>query len=202
MAADQVVHFHDRVLGHLEAYGPAGGLLQEPSHLICGESQGVAHAVPGDLVVDEGLLGGLGLRAGGLKLLWRVEGVVGVAVLDQSLGVLTVDRLPLALAVGGVGMPGRGSLDDLPVSVHSLVREYPAPPQGLDDVLLGPGDEPVRVRVLDPEDEIPAVPLGVQIVIKRCPDSAHVQRPGRTGREANSCPSFHQSRFNCSLSLA
>ena len=71
------------------------------------------------------------------------------------------------------------SLDHLAVSVHAFVRNDAAPVKSLDDIFLGPGNEPVGVGVLDPDDEISSALLGVEVVIKSRADSAHVQRAGR-----------------------
>ena len=179
VAADQVVHPDDASFGHPEADRPVGTLREQALHLALRQGERVAQGAAGGMAVDEGLTARLGLGAFLLQLLGRVESVVGVAGGDELLGVFPVDDAPLALAVGGVGM-GIGRLfDDFPLRVHPFVGVDAAPAQRLDDILLGPGHEAVGVRVLDAEDEGPAVLLGVEVVVEGGAHAAHMQRSGR-----------------------
>ncbi len=191
VSADEVVHLHDPVLRHLEADGPVRPLLQKPPDFVRREAQGIAQGQARAVVVDESLLAGLHLRAYLRKFLGGVESVVGVALFDQFLGIFTVDSASLALPVRRVRMLFGSDLDNLAVLVHALVRNDSAPVEGFDDVGLRPRNEPLRVRVLNPDDEISAVLFGVQIVIERCPDSSHMERACRRRRESHSCSSFH-----------
>ena len=161
MSADQVVHLHDPPLGHLEPDGPMVGLLQQALDLPGGKGEGVPHLQARRRVVDKGLPGRFGFLSAGVQLLGRVEGVVGPSGLHQLVGVLPVDRPPLALAVGGVGMLRRRGLHDMPFGVHALIGNDAAPVEGLDDVLLRPRDEPVGVGIFDPENEVSAFLFGV-----------------------------------------
>ena len=179
MSTDQVVHLHDSVGRHLEAYGPVGSLLKQPLDLILREGQRVAHRHPCHLIVDECLAGGLSLSAGLFQSLGGVESIVGVAVLDQLLGVLAIYSAPLTLTVRSVRMALGSGLDNLAVLIHTFVRNDSAPIQGLDDIFLSPRHEPVGVGILDPDDEISSALLGVEVVIKSRADSAHMQRAGR-----------------------
>ena len=179
VTSDQVIHLDNRVGRHLEAYGPVGSLLKQPLDLILREGQRVAHRHPCHLIVDKCLTCGFSLSAGLFQSLGGVESIVGVAVLDQLLGVLAVDSAPLALAVRSVRMTLGRCLDHLAVSVHAFVRNDAAPVKSLDDIFLGPGNEPVGVGVLDPDDEITSALLGIEVVIESRADSAHMQRTGR-----------------------
>ena len=109
----------------------------------------------------------------------------------QLLGILPVDRLALALAVRGMGMPLRRGLDDLSVRIDAFVRDDPAPVQGLDDVLLRTRHEPVGVGIFDPDDEISPVLLGIEVVIEGRPHAAHVERTSRGRGESYAGTSFH-----------
>ena len=64
-------------------------------------------------VVGEGLAAFLVLRAQGVQLVGRVEGVVGPARVDELQGVFQVDFAPFALAVGGVGAALPDALVDM-----------------------------------------------------------------------------------------
>ena len=68
---------------------------------------------------------------------------------------------------------GRG-LHHIAGGIHTFVRDDAAPVQSLDDIFLGSGYEPVRVRVLDPDDEIATVLLVLVVVIYRFPYSYNV----------------------------
>ena len=188
--ADHVVHDDDPVLGHLEADCPVGGLLEQPLCLLLRKGQGVAHVLACRLVVDEGLALALGLCPPCGKLVGGVEGVVGLPVIHELLGVLAVDGFPLGLAVGSMGMAGRRSLHYIPVIVHPFVGVDPAPAERVDDVFFGPGHKPVGIRILYSQYEIPVMLLGVQVVVESRADSAHVERPGRRGSKTYSCSSF------------
>ena len=88
-----------------------------------------------------------------------------------------------------------GNLHDLSVGIDAFVGDDAAPVQCLDDILLRPRDEPVGVGILDPEDEIAAVLLGIQVVIQGRADAAHVERTGRGGSESDARSSFHRILF-------
>ena len=191
MSSDEVVHLHDPVLRHLEADGPVRALLKQFLHFVLRKAEGIAQAQARGMVVDECLLSGLHLRADFGKLLGRVERIVCKAFLHQLFSIFPIDSAPLALSVRCVRMLFGSDLHDLPVLVDSFVRNDSAPIQSLDDVGFGSGNEPLRIRILNSDDEISSVLLGVQIVIKRSPDSAHVKGACRRRRESYSCSSFH-----------
>ena len=192
VAADEVVHLHHPVLGHLEADGPARRFRQQVLDLARGKGEGVAQGHARHGIVGEGLAFRLGGLAAGVQFLGRIERVVGPPGLDQLVGEVPVQGTPLALAVGRVRMlRGRG-LHDLAVGIHALVGDDAAPAQRFDDVLLRARDEPVGVGILDPEDEITSVLLGIQVVIQGRADAAHVERTGRRRGETDACSSFHR----------
>ena len=113
VAADQVVHPHRLVGRHLEADDPLVAALDARPHLVGrqGERRGEPFAYRG--VVGEGLAAFLVLRAQGVQLVGRVEGVVGPARVDELQGVFQVDFAPFALAVGGVGAALPDALVDM-----------------------------------------------------------------------------------------
>ena len=154
VAADEVVHLHHPVLGHLEADGPVGRLRQQVLHLARGKGEGITQRHARHGIVRKGLAFGLGGLAASVQFLGRVERVVGPAGLYELVGEIPVDGTPLALAVGRVRMlRGRG-FHDLAVGIHAFVGDDAAPAQRFDDVLLRTRDEPVGVGIFDPEDEI------------------------------------------------
>ncbi len=67
---------------------------------------------------------------------------------------LTVDRGALGLAVGAVGTS----------DVGAFVPGEAKPAEGVEDHLLGGGDEAGAVGVLDAEDELAAALTGVDVV--------------------------------------
>ena len=186
MSADQVVHGHHPVLRHLEAHGPVAGLGEQPCHLVGRQGEGVAQALAGLVVVDEGLALAFGLGAPCVQLLGGVEGVVGPARLNQLLCVLAVDAAPLALAIWCMRMALARSLYHLSVLVHALVGDDPAPVQGLDNVLFRSRHEAVGVSVLDADDEVTSVLLGVKVIVKCGAHTSHMKRSGRGWRKSYS----------------
>ena len=65
------------------------------------------------------------------------------------------------------------------------------------DVLLGSGNEALRVGILDAEDHRTAVLAGEQIVVKSGADAADVQRARGAGRETH--PYFFSILFKVSV---
>ena len=96
--------------------------------------------------IARGELGGHLLLAGGFELVGGAEAAVGGAVGEQQLGVLAVDLGALGLAVGAVGA----------ADVGTFVPGEAGPAQGVEDHLLGGGDEAGTVGVLDAEDKLAA----------------------------------------------
>ena len=155
MAADQVVHADDLVLGHLEADDPLVAAVDACADLLGRKGQRGGELFAHGVVVGKSLTSRFGLLAQGVELLGRVEGVVGPAGLDQLEGVLEVDLAPFALAVGGVRAADADALVDLDA----------APAERLHDVLFGSGDESLRIGVLDAEDHRAAVFACEEVVI-------------------------------------
>ena len=179
VSANQVVHLHNDILRHLEPYGPGVGRLKEVPYLILRQGEGIAKLHPRLLVVDEGASCGLRSRPLRLKFLGSVESIVGIAVGNELVSIAAVDALALGLPVWGVRMLLRGHLDDIAILVNALVRMDAAPVESLNDVFLGARHESVGVGILDADDEVSTVLLGVQIVIESRPDASHVERTGR-----------------------
>ena len=187
MSADQVVHGHHPVLRHLEAHGPVAGLGEQPCHLVGRQGEGVAQALAGLVVVDEGLALAFGLGAPCVQLLGGVEGVVGPARLNQLLGVLAVDAAPLALAIWCVRMALARRFYHLAVLIHSLVGDDAAPVQGFDNVLFRSRHEAMGVGILDTDDEVTSVLLGIKVIVKCGAHPSHMKRSGRGWRKSYSC---------------
>ena len=165
MAADEIVHLYHPVQGHLEANGPVGGFGEQALDFIGREREGVPEAAAAGGIVHEGLAFGFGLGAARIQVLGAVKRVVGPAGGHQLLCILPVDGPSLALAVRGMRMALRGHFHHLSVLIHAFVGDDAAPVQGLDDILLCTGYEAVGVGILDADNEITALLLGIQVVI-------------------------------------
>ena len=124
--------------------------------------------VPLELGLDGEVVAGAGLTV--LLELPPVVPVAGahvcVALLQELPGVVVVDLEP----VGLVERPA--DADAEPVEV-------------LDDHVVGVGPEPLGVGVLEPEDELPSVPLDVLVVEDGGPGVSDVQGAGGSGRDAH-----------------
>ena len=99
-------------------------------------------------------LGGELRFAQGFELLGGLEGLVGGAVVEQDLDVLAVDFGAFGLAVWTVWA----------ADVGALVPGEAEPVEGVEDLLLGRGDEAGAVGVLDAQDELAAALAGVDVV--------------------------------------
>ena len=193
--ADEVVHLHHTVIRHLEADGPVGMRLQKRLPLALRHGDGVAQLIACDMVVDEGPAGSLGFGPLGRQLLGCVECIVCVAFLHQFLCVFAVDTAPLGLPVRCMRMSLRRGLHYIAFCVHPLVGDDAAPVECFYDIFLRSRDEPLGVGVFNPYDEIPSVLLGVEVVVKSCTYSAHMQRPRRRRGKSYSCLAVHFYMF-------
>jgi hypothetical protein len=110
-----------------------------------------------------------------LESLPGAETAIGVALLQELLDVLAVDREPLALPVGSVGSS----------HVGPLVPGEAEPPQGFEDRLLGLPRRAGAVGVLDAEKELAPVLAGEGKVEKRLVGRSHVRIARGRGRHAN-----------------
>src|SRR5271154_4854605 len=120
-------------------------------------------------------LGGHLLLTGGLQLFGGAEAAVGGAVGEQQVGVLAVDRGALGLAIGAVGS----------ADVGAFVPGEAGPAQGVEDHLLGGGDEAGAVGVLDAEDELAVALTGVEEVDEADVGGANVGVAGGRGSDAD-----------------
>src|SRR5690606_17840590 len=121
---------------------------------------------------DRGLAGRLDLPGGTVARIREPR-------VDEALGVVTVDRAALALAIRRVGPLLRRPLD-----ARALVPIQAEPAQVFQDPCLGARYRPLPVRVLDPEHERAAVLAGEKPVQHRDARVPHVQAAGRAGGEA------------------
>src|SRR3989449_621517 len=141
------------------------------------ERPGIQAAVAAPPRVAESLLARLGGPPLALQELGRAVAVVGAARGAQSLGVVTVDRKPLGLAVARRRRP--------------LVPVEAEPLEGLEDrgdVLVGRAR---TVGVLDPEDEGPAVVARVEPVEQRGARAPDVEVSRRARLEAHTDGAAH-----------
>ena len=97
-------------------------------------------------VVAWGELGGDLALTQGFELFRVFEGSVGCAVGEEEFGVLAVDFCALGLAVGTIGA----------TDVGTFVPGEAEPAEGVEDRLLGGGDEAGAVSVFDAENEFAA----------------------------------------------
>src|SRR6185312_5338663 len=114
------------------------------------------------------------LGAQRLQALRRAEAQVGPAPAQQLLGVLPVERRPLALPVRAAG----------PADVRALVPLQAQPAQGLEDHPLAGGMAALPVRVLDAEEELAPVPAGPRVVEERDVGGPDVRVAGGRGGDA------------------
>ena len=105
-------------------------------------------------VVARGELGGELRFAQGFELFGGLVAAVGGAVVEERLDVVAVDFGAFGLAVGAVGASDIGA----------FVPGETEPVEGVEDLLLGGGDEAGAVRVFDAEDELAAALFGVDVV--------------------------------------
>ena len=178
VAADKVVHLHNAVQGHFEADGPVRGGFQEAFYLLLRQRERVTQASPAGGVVHERFLGGLCSGAAGVQFLCRVKGVIGPAGSDELLCILPINGPALALAVRSVRMLGGGGFYHLAVLIYTLVRDNAAPVKCFNDILFRPGHKAVGIRILNADDEITALLLGIKVIVQCRTYTAHVQRAG------------------------
>ncbi len=134
-----------------EAHGVLGTVGDELLPLGAVHSQRVAHLHAGAGVVLEVL----DLLALGLQLLRGVEGIIGLALVDELVDVFLVDVATLTLTIGTMVAAKR----------HALVELDAQPFESLDDVILGSGNEAIAVGVLNAEHQIAAMLACEKIVV-------------------------------------
>ena len=145
------------------------------------------------MVVDESLFVRLHLRSFGPELFRSVESIICESFFYKLFSVFPVDASALRLSVRGMGMLLGCRLDNIALSVNSLVRNDSAPVQCFDYIFFRSRDKPLGIGVFNPYDEISSVLFGVEIVVQSCPYSSHVQGSGRRRSKPYSCSSFHIS---------
>jgi hypothetical protein len=127
------------------------------------------------VTVVAGLLLALGLfLAHPLQPLLAAIAAVGVAVFNQPIGPMPVDRQALALEIGAV------------VAAHQrpLVPLAAQPAQARAEIVQGILHQPLLVGVLDAQDELAVTVAGKEPVEQRRAGRADVQVAGRAGGEA------------------
>src|ERR1700679_3275672 len=131
-------------------------------------------------VVAWGELGGDRALAEVFELFGSFEGAVGGAVGEEKLDVFAVDFGALGLAIGAVGA----------AKVGAFVPGEAEPAEGVEDLLLGGGDEAGAVGVLDAEDEFSVALAGVEVVDEADVGGAYVGVAGGGWSDADAYGSW------------
>ena len=118
----------------------------------------------------------LSLAAHLLQPLFLAEAVVCRAALHQFLGIFLIDLLPLTLDIRA----------KLPAHIRAFIVVKPGIAQRAVDDLAGFIHQAVPIRILDAQDELPAVFSGIEPGIKRRPQPADMQIAGGAGGESRS----------------
>ena len=126
-------------------------------------------------VVTRGELGGELRFAHGFELFGGFEAAVGGAVFEENLDVLAVDLGAFGLAVRAVGA----------ADVGAFIPGEAEPVEGVEDLLLGGGDEAGAVGVLDAQDELAAALAGVDEVEQADVGGSNVGVAGGRGGDAD-----------------
>ena len=131
------------------------------------------------LIVLEHLAPGFSGGAALVQLLLGAEAIIGVAALDELLGVGHVHQLALGLHIRPV----------IAADIRPLIPVDAAATERLVDDLRRAFDEALLVGILNAQNEFAAHLLGVQVVIQGRPQAAQVHISRRRRRE--SCAYFH-----------
>ena len=161
----QIVHFHHTVVRHPETDGPVVAGFQQRSPFAFRHRNGVSERISCDMVVDEGLAFGFHFRPFRGKLFRSVESIVGISLFYQFFSIFPVNPPPLRLPVRCMRMSFGRCFHHIARSVHTFIRNYAAPVQGLYDIFLRSRYESVGIGVFNPYYEVSAVLTGVQIVV-------------------------------------
>jgi hypothetical protein len=167
-AAHQIVDAADAVARHLEPHrrGPALGFESCP----LGRGLGCPAAAR-----DIGALRRLGLGALGLGFFGTRVVAVGNSRSEELLDRRLIERQALGLVVGRVR----------PADLGPFVPVDPQPTETVEDRGQRIGQIPLRVGVVDPQDELAAMAAGEEPVEQRRAHPADVQVTGGRGGEAN-----------------
>ena len=120
-------------------------------------------------------LGGELALAAGFEVFGGAEAAVGGAVVEEDVGVFAIDFGAFGLSVGAVGA----------AYVGAFVPGETEPVEGVEDHLLGGGDEAGAVGVLDAEDELAAALAGVDVVDEADVGGAYVRVAGGRRGDTN-----------------
>src|SRR6185312_12136953 len=117
---------------------------------------------------------GLGFALG-FELFRRLKRPVGIAAVEQLLAVFAVDFCPLRLPIRTIW----------PADVGAFVPRKSEPLEGVEDHLLGCGDEAGAVGIFDAEDELAAALGGEEEVQQADIGCADVRVAGGRGGDAD-----------------
>ena len=151
LTADHVVDQHFLASLNLDAHHILGAFGNELLYFVGRQGQRVAHLHASLVVVLEVLY----FLALGIELLGRVEGYVGLAVVQQLFHVFLIDVAALALTIRTV----------LATERHSFVELDAQPVEGLNDIGLSLRNETGGIGILNAEYQVAAMLTGKQIII-------------------------------------
>ena len=181
---DQVGLFDHQILRHFKADHMRFAGSQQGRTRTSRQGQRIFESLAGEIVVGKGSAVHLCIGAQGIQLFGRIEGIIGVAGVDQLLCIAGIELLAFALAVGSVRPSFAGTLVDFDS----------APVERFHDVVLGSRYVAGLVGIFDSQQEIPAVVFGKKIVKKGGAHPSDVKWSGRTRGKTDA--DFGRSHMN------
>lgn len=91
----------------------------------------------------------------GIQLFRRVEGIVGLAAVQQLLHIFLINIAPFGLTVRAMVAP----------ETHPFVEGNAQPTEGFQDIFLRSGNETAGVSVFNTENELTAMLAGKKIIV-------------------------------------
>ena len=122
-------------------------------------------------IVARGFAFGLLLHTKLLQSFRSTKARISIALPNQLLGVLLVEFKPFGLTIGAM----------TPSFVRTFVVINPRPSQRANQVCFRPGNKPILVSVLQPENELPSVPTGVELREEGRTQPSNMEITGGTG---------------------
>ena len=182
ITTNHIVHLNILTLGHFETDNVLVAACDALLNLLGRQTQRGSEFGTHSVVVSKGLALGLHLGTQSIQLVGSIESIVGVTALHELQSIFFVDCFALALAIRCVGATLADTLIDFDTT----------PFERLHNILLGSGNEALRVGILDTQDEFTAFLASKQIVIQRGTNAADMQCTSRTGSKTNSNRSCHK----------
>ena len=186
IATDEVVDMHGLTRFDLETHHILLSLVDELSGGLLAQGERVAHQHARMGIVLEIL----DFRTLGLQLLGGVEGIIGLARIQQLLHIFLIYMTPFALAIR----------PELAAEGHTLVELYAQPFEGFDDIFLGSRHETGRVGILDSENQLSAMLTGKEIIVEGRAYTTDVERPrGARCKPHPDCCIVHKKQIFCKI---